>query len=177
MSTEYEMYVSLTPGYVGQSGYSGYSGTLGYSGYSGFNGASGWSGYSGYSGYSGNSDGQYAVSDGTSTSTDTAFTTKVSLTFTPSSAGLYSIFWSCEVTNNTAVSNRYTRVQVVLDGTTTFAGEQQFQMVLANLWLPACGLYQTTLTAVSHTIDLQFATSNAAGTASIRNARIIARKA
>jgi hypothetical protein len=164
--------ISGYSGYSGHSGYSGYSGRSGYSGYSSLSGYSGYSGPSGYSGYSGTKYKYFTSSDGVSTSTSVTMASKLLATFTPDRAGNHMIFWSCEVSSNSATGSRYVGTQVLLDTATTIAGENRINVHNAGDYYPLCGLYQANLTLASHTVDIQFNIGNALSTASIRNARI-----
>ena len=174
-------------GTSGTSGTSGYSGALGISGVSGYSGSgisgysgSGVSGYSGsgtsgYSGYSGaiptNSlYSAYNNSDGVSTNATLTLTSKVALTFTPPEAADYLLTWSCEVASSS--TNKQTAVQIVLDGVTALAGPIYMTSPASGLYTIWGGIYESALTAASHTYDLQFAAGTIPNTASIRNARL-----
>jgi len=117
-------------------------------------------------------NGQYASNDAGATNTTTTFASVITLTFTPPIAGTYIIKWTMEMTSSS--NNKSVRAQVLLDTATTIGGIYEYVPTAAGNYMPWSGFYETTLTAASHTIDIQFAIGTGPATATIRNARIAA---
>jgi|GEM_PF-3590980 len=120
---------------------------------------------------------RYENSDDESTTTSTSFIDKVTLgPFTPISSDNYLIIASAFVTNS---GTYMTDVQLV-DGAGTVYGGENFQPRDAN----GVNMYYAFTThevlsltgGASYTFKIQYKTSDAAGTAKIKNARILARK-
>lgn len=112
--------------------------------------------------------------DAESSRTGISYQNKASLTFT-SLASDYLIFWSAEIStsfNNTRVKVQITKntsiicneIDPIPDGTG------------GNGWGVVSAAFRTTLTAASHTFDMNYATSVNNKTVSIRRARIYAMK-
>jgi len=117
---------------------------------------------------------QYAESLSQSSTGSTTYVNKVSLTWTPGAADDWVIIASADVSGS--YSNLDAKVQMTLDGA------QQDEQVITpegypmtpQYWLPIFMLKKVTLTAVSHTVNVDFLEMKGNETAYIRNARIVA---
>ena len=99
----------------------------------------------------------------------TSFQQKHRLTPSTLVSGTYIIVWSCELRASSA--NREVYLQAMLDGATVIAlGD--YRPTQANLWLPVSGIYTTSLSASTHTVDLNWCAAVTSYAASIRRARI-----
>ncbi|HOR63467.1 MAG TPA: hypothetical protein PKW18_02515, partial [Candidatus Sumerlaeota bacterium] len=111
----------------------------------------------------------YAESDALSQSTSTSWQDKTTLTFTPS-AGNFLIIATAEVNGSSESYNA--KAQLTIDGTVYAMYDAEpsdttnYQSFITHKVI--------NLTAASHTIKIQYCSNNAAATARIRNARIIA---
>ena len=113
------------------------------------------------------------VSEAQTNSTIVAFTQKLRETIVvvaPDSAFL--VMYSCELQSTDAGTQVKARVQLD-DGAPDLAAVQLDPSVVAAGWQPFSGHAQVGLAPGAHTFDLDFASSQAGETVSIRNARII----
>ena len=101
-----------------------------------------------------------------STTVSTTYVNKLTLTTASLAAGDYYISWSASVSNSN--NGKLIGVQVQVDDTTTLTDTNTFVDTL-NLFESVSGNAVVTLTAATHTIDLDFKTS--ANTGSIQDAR------
>jgi hypothetical protein len=117
-------------------------------------------------------DAQNAIDAAEATTTNTAFQQKLRITTPTLAAATYRIGWSYEW-RHTGGSNDF-RAQVQVDDTTTLMSHRQEpQDTAATQSQPASGFaYVTFATSAAHNIDLDYCTSNAGGTAAIKNARL-----
>ncbi len=116
-----------------------------------------------------------AISDGETTTQSTVFVPKLKLTFTPSEASDWKITFCADVAQDTA--NRDVNYQFQEDDTTVLnGGTIQPDPNNGGGYISISSTVKRTLTAASHDFDIDFSSSNAAHTAKIRNARIIAEK-
>jgi hypothetical protein len=115
--------------------------------------------------------GSYVSSEGESSTTSTDWTEK--LTCEPGwfRAGDYAVDWSCEVKSSTPKTKLNLRVQ--LDDTTTL-GESKtaYSDDMATDWVMQAGFTKTTLTAGTHTFDMDFSSEVQGGSVLIRRARL-----
>jgi len=108
-------------------------------------------------------------SDTVSQTTSGTYVNKVTLTFTPTASDDYLVIAYAEHNVN-AAGNERQYAQITIDG--VVAG-QECRRSRAGDWFPFYSMKLTTLSAASHTVAIDFC-SDGVGTASIRNARIIA---
>lgn len=109
---------------------------------------------------------QQAVSEGQSSTISTTYTDKLSLTFTPSAAADYLVLGYAEFFSSATTTGAKARMDI--DGTIYGEG-----ITSSTAWVPWVYAKKVSLTAASHTIKIQFASSSAGGTVYIRNARIV----
>jgi len=109
-----------------------------------------------------------AASEAEDTTTNPAYTTKVTLTTASLPAGTYYIGWSAEVASS--ATNRDAKAQVLLDGATTIA--ERFHTTNLGAYTSFSGFYIVALTAAIHTVDIQHARIANGGTSYIRRARL-----
>jgi len=113
---------------------------------------------------------QFTSSESEASTTSTAWQTKATLTFTPAAADDWILLGFAEVKESSTSYEVMT--QLVVDGTTE--GQQQLTPKATTDYAPYTGVKFQNLSAASHTITLQYASSNASGTAYIRSARVVA---
>jgi hypothetical protein len=113
---------------------------------------------------------QFAASDPETSTTNTNYVTKTSLTFTPPSADDWIVFGFCEF--RCPDVNYATFVQLFIDG----AGEGQNtrKPVGPNDYLPFISVKVKNLSAGPHTIQIKYRASNSAAAAYVCHARICA---
>ncbi len=115
---------------------------------------------------------EYAESEAISSTTSTSWNLKVSLTFTATATD-YLLQWYAEVCSSNKLARVQTRVQE--DDTTThheadWNPDTRDEVGYGTI----CGFRKITLTAGSHTFDMDYTTSNNGKSVSIRRARISA---
>ncbi|MGC8816666.1 MAG: PGF-pre-PGF domain-containing protein [Candidatus Hadarchaeum sp.] len=118
-------------------------------------------------------DVQVAESEAQSTTTSTTYQDKVTLTWTPALEDNYLIIATAEIKRISTIAARTTKAQLTIDGTSvaeTFVADDTD----ADIYRSFVAFKVANLTAASHTIGIQYATTNASNTAFIKNARIIA---
>ena len=118
-------------------------------------------------------DVQVAESEAESTTTSTTYQDKATLTWTPSAADNYLIIATAEIKRTSTTANRTTKAQLTIDGTSvaeTFVADDTD----VDIYRSFVAFKVANLTAASHTIKIQYATTNTSNTATIKNARIIA---
>ncbi len=115
-------------------------------------------------------DAQYNESEGASTTTSTTPVEKAALVFTPASAGSYLIIASANIQNS--ATGRAAIANLYIDGT-EYANCRFEQRDLGNSY-GCAAMKNTTLNATQTMVNLTFNTNNAAGTATIKNAHLIA---
>jgi len=114
---------------------------------------------------------EHAQDNSDSNTTSTTFQDKLSLVFTPPSAGDYLILAGAGVKN--ATSLRKTAVRLLDNGTSTGYGDNQSSFQNTTDWHPWYTQFKINLAASSQTFKLQWS-AVAIGTAHIREATIIA---
>jgi hypothetical protein len=113
---------------------------------------------------------KYQESLGTTSTTSTTYQDKVSIDFIPQVTADFIIIATAEVQGSS--TNYQAKAQLAL-GSTTYQ-ELKYRVKDTTDWYQFCGLERLNLVGdASYSIKIQFCTSNAAGTAYIRNARII----
>jgi len=120
-------------------------------------------------------DSNYAESSGSSSTSSTSYVDKTTLTFTPSTRNDYIIIGTGLGTETTMSYAFYSNLDI--DGTSY--GESMFVPPTEEepVWRSSFFLTKENLTAAEHNLKIQYKTSSSSGTASIRNANIIAIKA
>ena len=113
---------------------------------------------------------QFASSDGESSTTSTSYTNKTTMTFTPNSSDDWIIFAFAEF-KESSTSYR-AGVQFAIDA--AVAQDSDVAPKDTTDYQSFMGMKVVTLPAASHTFSIDYKTSNAGGTAYIRNARIVA---
>lgn len=109
------------------------------------------------------------VSEAQSDTTLTGFQTKATLTTGAVNAGTYLVMAYCEA--RTSAANKQMQVRVRIDGAD--AALLDVYPPIANLWLPVCGFRPLALGAGVHTVLLDWRSTSAAFTASVRRARLV----
>lgn len=112
-----------------------------------------------------------ATSENLSSTTSTSWQTKVEASG-PVPEGWYNIWTSMELSGS--VAGTAVQMQVVLDGTAV--NEQTYRPGVANDPLIISPFGRVQLTKGTHSIAIQYRTSNASATAYIRRARIMVMK-
>ena len=115
-----------------------------------------------------NYDFRYAESLVQSSTTSTTYQDKVTLTFTPPTAGDYIIIADAEV----AGSSTFYNAKACLNVAGTVYQELIYRVKATTNWYPFNALKRLTLSS-QITIKIQYSSSNTAATAYIRNARLI----
>lgn len=110
----------------------------------------------------------YAESETESTTALTTYQPKLQHTTPLLAAGDYIINWSGEYTNSTKDAN--TMVEVDLDSGTILTEFSKSNTKVDNEWLPFSGFKKVTLTAATHTVDVNY--KAVASTAKIRRVRV-----
>jgi hypothetical protein len=102
--------------------------------------------------------------------TSTTYQDKVSMSFTPQVTADFAVVATAEVQGSS--TNYQTKAQLIV-GSATYQ-ELKYRVKDITDWYPFCGLKRLRLDGgTSYSVKIQFCTSNVAGTAYIRNARII----
>lgn len=109
-----------------------------------------------------------AVSEAQSDTTLTAFQNKVTLTTGAVNAGTYIVMAYCEA--RTSAANKQMQVRMRIDGVD--AALLDVYPPIANFWLPVCGFRPLALGAGAHTVLLEWRSTSAAFTSSVRRARL-----
>lgn len=110
----------------------------------------------------------YAESEAESSTSLTTYQPKLQHTTPLLSASDYMIRWSGERVNS--VKDNNTMVEVDLDSGTILAEFSKSNTKATDEWLPFSGFKKVTLTAATHTVDINY--KAVAGTAKIRRVRI-----
>lgn len=109
-----------------------------------------------------------ASSDGESTTTSTTAINKLTMSFTPTFTGTYSINWTAEIANS--ASNAITYMQI-LQGTTALGGTYIARATAADVYAPFTSFKPVTLTGgTTYTFYINY--YRGSSTAKIKNARI-----
>src|SRR4030042_5392388 len=112
----------------------------------------------------------YQESLSASSTTSTAYQDKISISFTPQITSNFTIIATAEV-QGSSTSYR-ARAQLAVNSSTY--QELVYRVKDTTDWYPFCGLKQLTLNGgTNYNLKVQFCTSNAGGTAYIRNARLL----
>jgi hypothetical protein len=112
----------------------------------------------------------YQESLAESATTDTTYQDKVTISFTPQVTADFIIIAAAEVHGSSA--SYQAKAQLAVDATTY--QELAYRVKDTTDWYPFNGLKRLTLTSgTNYVIKLQFCTNNAAGAATIRNARLL----
>ena len=109
-----------------------------------------------------------AVSEAQSDTTLTPFRNKLTLTTPALNAGTYLVLLFCEA--RTSSANKQMQVRVQIDAVD--AALLDVYPPLANLWLPVSGFKPVALAAGVHAVTLDWRSTSAAFTASVRKARL-----
>ena len=113
---------------------------------------------------------RYQESLSASSTTSTAYQDKISISFTPQITSNFTIIATAEV-QGSSTSYR-AKAQLAVNSSTY--QELIYRVKDTTDWYPFCGLKQLTLNGgTNYNLKVQFCTSNAAGTAYIRNARLL----
>jgi hypothetical protein len=105
-----------------------------------------------------------------SSTTNTTYQDKISISFTPQVTADFIIITAAEVRGSSA--SYQAKAQLAVDSTTY--QELAYRVKDPTDWYPFNGLKRLTLTGgINYAIKLRFCTNNAAGTASIKNARLL----
>ncbi|MEM3453433.1 MAG: hypothetical protein QW835_07420, partial [Candidatus Hadarchaeum sp.] len=119
-------------------------------------------------------DVQFAESEAQSTyNSSTTYQDKATLTWTPAVADNYLIIATAEIKRTSTNAARTTRAQLTIDGT-SFAETYVADDTDTDTYRSFVAFKIANLTAASHTIKIQYGTTNTGNTATIKNARIIA---
>jgi hypothetical protein len=113
---------------------------------------------------------QFSASDTESTTTSTTYQTKATMTFTPAAAEDWVIFGFAEYKGSSTSYSTLIRMQV--DGVDQ--GAITVEPTVAADYQTFTAVKVANLSAASHTIKIDYASENAAATAYIRNARVVA---
>jgi len=113
---------------------------------------------------------QSRTNDGETPTTSTVYVSKVSLSFTPSTADEWLIFGFCEFKCSNV--NCPASVQLLIDGITE--GQSTRRPVYSTDYMPFVTAKVKTLTTAPHSVQILFKTSNPNAAAYVRNARICA---
>jgi len=113
---------------------------------------------------------QQAASDTQSTTTSTAFQNKVSLQFTPTTADTYLILGFAEYTSDSI--SYTTSVRLTVDG--TVEGLSTMMVKATTEYYAFTASKAASLSAATHTINIDYASGDASMTSYIRRARIVA---
>ena len=117
-----------------------------------------------------NYESRYQESLEESSTTSTTYQDKVSISFTPQITTNYVIIATAEVRG--ASTAYHAKAQLVVNAATH--QELRYRVKDVTDWYPFCGLkYLNLAGGANYEVKIQFCTNNAAGTAYIRNARII----
>lgn len=122
------------------------------------------------------SDSAFAESDGVTSTDSTLYIQKVRLSFTPVSAGDYLLFWSTEFTTND--ETRYIGLKIELNDTTVL------NEIIVHIRGPEAkldydnlsGFSKVTLSAIAHTIDMDFNSELAGKFVNLRRSRLYIRR-
>lgn len=118
---------------------------------------------------------EYAETLAATSTTSSTLSDRVTLTFTPATAGLYLILCSAEGGGLIPVTaDGIWRVLLDVDGTEYFDTDAGYFAATSGTRMPWAGAVVVDLTAASHTLKIRYASSNGVDTANIRNARIVA---
>jgi hypothetical protein len=113
---------------------------------------------------------RYQESLGISLTTSTTYQDKVSISLTPQITADFVIIAAAEVKGSS--TSYQARAQLIVNATT--CQELRYRVKDTTDWYPFSGLKRMTLVAnTNYAVNIQFCSSNAGATASIRNARII----
>jgi hypothetical protein len=113
---------------------------------------------------------RYQESLDVSSTTNTTYQDKVSISFTPQITADFIIIATAEVRGSSTSYQAKSQLSV---NSTTFQ-ELFYRVKDLTDWYPFCGLKRLTLNeGTKYVAKIQFCTNNAAGTASIRNARLL----
>lgn len=110
----------------------------------------------------------YAESEVESTTALTTYQSKLQHTTPLLASGDYIVNWSGEYTNSTKDAN--TMVEVDLDSGTILTEFSKSNTKVDNEWLPFSGFKKVTLTAATHTVDVNY--KAVASTAKIRRVSV-----
>ncbi|MBS7633429.1 hypothetical protein KEJ15_07440, partial [Candidatus Bathyarchaeota archaeon] len=112
----------------------------------------------------------YQESTGISSTTSTAYQDKVSISFTPQATATFMIVASAEVQGSN--TNYQAKARLTVNSSTH--QELLYRVKDSTDWYPFCGLKCLTMSeGVNYLVKIQFCTSNTAGTAYIRNTRLL----
>lgn len=118
---------------------------------------------------------EYAESTGTSSTTSSTLSDKVTLSFTPDAAGDYLILCSCEINGVIPAStNGPGRVLLDVNGTQFFDTSDGYFSQTSSQYASWCHGIVMNFAAAAHTLKLRYASSDNTTTAQIRAARILA---
>ncbi|MDH7563544.1 MAG: hypothetical protein QHH24_01490 [Candidatus Bathyarchaeota archaeon] len=113
---------------------------------------------------------EYQESIDISSTTSTEYQNKVSISFTPQTSATFMIIASAEVQGSN--TNYQTKARLTVNSSTY--QELLYRVKDPTDWYPSCGLKCLTMIGgANYIVRIQFCTNNAAGTAYIRNARLL----
>ena len=113
---------------------------------------------------------QYVSSDTETSTTSTNYVNKATITFTPSASDSWVVFAFAEIKNSS--TSYLTGIRLTIDG--SVAQDSTIAPKATNDYQSFAGMKVVTLSSASHTCNVDYRSSNASGTAYIRNARIVA---
>ena len=113
---------------------------------------------------------QFVAADSETSTTSTSWQTKATLTFTPATADDWVILGFAEQRDSSSTYSA--KVRLTVDGVAV--GENTNEAKDTTDYLPFTALKYQNLSAASHTILLQYCSENAAATAYVRRARVVA---
>ena len=113
---------------------------------------------------------QFTASDSEASTTSTSYANKATMTFTPSASDSWIVFGFAEIKNSS--TSYQTSVQLTIDG--AVAEDSSIAPKNNTDYQSFTAMKVVTLSAASHTFNLDYKTSSASGTAYVRNVRIVA---
>jgi len=113
---------------------------------------------------------QYANNDSEVSTTSTSWQTRTTLTFTPPATDYWVVMAFAEFKGSS--TSQAVNVRITVDGTTE--AQSSVTPVVATDYQSFTTTKYASLSAASHTINLDYASANASATAYLRNARLVA---